>query len=54
MDNLNYQKLKFKHLVDNITINILFFFKKNFASMDSKIRTSNLTVILSKFISKKI
>ena len=49
---LDYKKSKFKHLIDDITIKILFSW--NFASMkDIRKKKCNPMVDLSKFISNK-
>ena len=50
--NFKLQKLKFKHLIDNITIDLLFFW--NFASMEDIIRTCNLIFRFTKFTSNKM
>ena len=47
MYNYRLKNLKFKHLIDDITINFLFL--RNFASMDDMRSKYNLIVDLSKF-----
>ena len=48
---LYYKKLKFKYLIDDITIDLLFFW--NFTRIEDIIRTYNPTVRFSKFTSNK-
>ena len=48
---IDYKNLKFKHLIDDITIDFLFL--RNFASMDDMRSKYNLIVDLSKFRSNK-
>ena len=49
--NLDHKNLKFKNLIDDITIN--FWSSWNFVSMEDIIKTYNLTVRFSKFASIK-
>ena len=51
LHNLRLQKLKFKHLIDDVAINL--WYSWNFASIENIIRKFNLTVDLSKFTSNK-
>ena len=51
MHNFRYKNLKFKHLIDDIAIDFLFF--GNFASMEDTKRKCYLIVDLSKFTSNK-
>ena len=48
---LNYKNLKFKYLIDDITIDI--WFSRNFPSMEDIRRKYNQMVDLSKFTSNK-
>ena len=48
---LKYKNLKFKYLIDNITIDI--WFSRNFPSMEDISRKYNQMVDLSKFTSNK-
>ena len=48
---LDYENLKFKHLIDDIAIDI--WSSWNFASLEDNIRTFNSTITFLKFISKK-
>ena len=48
---LNYKNSKFKHLVDNIAIDLLFY--ENFISMKDMRRKCNSMIDLSKFTSNK-